>query len=126
MVTPIERLLKAAQARGVRTHVDAAQAWGKLPIDLGALGASYATFSGHKIGGLAGTGVLHLGRGVPVSAVLPGKQEKGRRGGTENLLGFAALGAAAAHLDPRAWSGRAEPCAIAWRPGCLSSSPEPA
>jgi cysteine desulfurase len=93
----------------VTLHVDAAQAWGKLPLDLTAMGADLVTFSSHKIGALAGSGLVWVARGTPLSALIRGKQEKGRRGGTENLLGIMAMGAAAADLDPLAWAARVAP-----------------
>lgn len=94
---------------GVSFHVDAAQAWGKLPIHLERLGASYVTFSAHKIGGLPGTGFLWLGRGVAIEAGVRGKQEKGRRGGTENLIGIVAAGHSAQSVDPLVWAARVGP-----------------
>ncbi len=109
VITDLSAILALTQQWGVPWHVDGAQAWGKLPIDLSALGAQYVTFSGHKIGGLAGSGVLWVGRGQSVSPMILGKQEKGRRGGTENALGVIALGAAARELDPVAWMNRVQP-----------------
>ncbi len=106
VITPIQKFSELTQLKGIPLHVDAAQAWGKLPIDLETLGAQWVTFSGHKIGGIAGTGGLWLAPGQVTSAVLLGKQEKGRRGGTENLLGIIACGAAARSLEPLSWSVR--------------------
>jgi cysteine desulfurase len=103
VIGDVAALVREARERGAAVHVDAAQAWGKLPLDVEALGAQLVSLSAHKIGGLAGTGALHVGRGIRVSGLLRGKQEKGRRGGTENLLGIVAMGEAAAHLDPEAW-----------------------
>jgi cysteine desulfurase len=97
------------KAQGVPLHVDGAQAWGKLPIDVTALGAQFVAFSAHKIGALAGTGVLWVGKGARVNAVLPGKQEKGRRGGTENVLGAIAAGRAASELSPASFAARVAP-----------------
>jgi cysteine desulfurase len=85
-ITDIMAISNIAKKHQIRLHVDAAQAWGKLAIDVSSLGADYVTFSGHKIGGLAGTGLLWIGRGVPIHSSVYGLQEKGRRGGTENLL----------------------------------------
>ncbi len=93
----------------VPLHLDGAQAWGKLEIDLAALGARWVAFSSHKIGAPAGVGVLYAGRGAKTEAVLLGKQEKGRRAGTENLLGIIATGAAAETLQPTAWQERVGP-----------------
>jgi cysteine desulfurase len=64
VIADVHRLAEMTRARGIPLHIDGAQAWGKLPIDLDRLGAQFVTFSGHKIGGLAGTGVLFLGKGV--------------------------------------------------------------
>jgi cysteine desulfurase len=108
-ITDIEKISVWAAEQKVPLHIDAAQAWGKLPIDLAKLRASWLTLSGHKIGALAGTGVLWVGRGVPVQASILGKHEKGRRGGTENLIGIISLGAAAREINPEAWDARVRP-----------------
>jgi cysteine desulfurase len=108
VISDIEALAREAQRRGVPLHLDGAQAWGKLVLDLPATGARLASFSGHKIGALAGTGILwhapEMAKIVAQGALFPGKQEGGLRGGTENLLGAVALGAAASALDPVAWA----------------------
>ena len=100
VISSVEEAIAFVKAKGGQIHLDAAQAWGKLPIDLEALGAHRVTFSGYKVGGLPGTGVLWLNKGVRADAVILGKQEKGRRGGTENLTGLISLGAAAQSLNP--------------------------
>lgn len=95
-------LIQAIRARapGAKIHVDAAQAWGKLALDLTELGADYVTFSSHKIGAPSGVGLIWSAPGARLCGTLiPGKQEKGRRGGTENVLGIHLTGVAAASLD---------------------------
>jgi cysteine desulfurase len=109
VISDIPKIVMQTRKLGIPLHVDGAQAWGKIPIHLDQLGAQFVTFSGHKIGGLAGTGVLWLARGYPAHAVILGKQEKGRRGGTENLLGIMTVGAAATEIDPSTWASRVEP-----------------
>ncbi len=99
VITPLEKLIEFAKKKNIKTHIDAVQAWGKIPIDLNKLGADYVSFSAHKIGGLAGTGFLWIKRGARVEPFLLGKQEKSRRGGTENLLGILAAGLAATEID---------------------------
>src|SRR5690606_38158042 len=85
-----------ARARGALVHCDAVQAVGRLPVDIAALGADYLTLSAHKIGGPAGIGALVAAPSAPLSAqVKGGGQERGRRGGTENLIGIVSFGAAA-------------------------------
>jgi cysteine desulfurase len=111
-VSPIEGLkskLAGTKSPRALVHLDAAQVWGKKPLDVEKTGADYVTVSAHKIGGLAGTGFLWIGRGVPLSSSILGKQEKGRRGGTENLAGLVAAGAAAEEIDPIAWEARVKP-----------------
>ncbi len=109
VISPIEAISSMVRKKGALLHLDAAQAWGKLPIDVAATGAHLISFSGHKIGALAGTGVLWVNRGIRIQPAQLGKQEKGRRGGTENVLGIVAMGAAALQLDPLAWSKRVNP-----------------
>jgi cysteine desulfurase len=109
VIADAEALARAVRARRGILHLDAAQAWGKLPVNLMTLGADLVTFSGHKIGALAGIGLLWVGPGRAPSALLRGKQEKGRRGGTENLLGIISLGAASDTLEPDAWGARVAP-----------------
>lgn len=98
VITDVEALAREVRARGARLHLDGAQAWGKLPIDLKELGAHLVSFSAHKIGGLAGTGVLWNDPCVKIECGICGKQEQGRRGGTENLMGIYAAGVAASLL----------------------------
>jgi len=84
-----------------RSHTDATQALGKLAVDVGAWGVDLASFSAHKIGGLPGSGALFVRRGTAAEALVAGHQEHGLRGGTENVLGIVAFGAAAAALPAR-------------------------
>lgn len=89
---------------GAAVHLDAAQAWGKMPLELDQLGADFVTFSGHKIGGLAGSGVVWLAplrlRGTRAAQghLILGKAEQGRRGGTQSVLNAFVLGVAASCL----------------------------
>jgi cysteine desulfurase len=78
---------------------DAAQAWGKVPVDLADCDA--AVFSGHKIGGPRGAAVLWLRPGLPWTAVMEGPQERRRRGGTEDLPAILGLAEAVAALPER-------------------------
>src|SRR3984885_13282302 len=77
-------------------HVDAIQAFGKIPFDINSIGADLVTLSAHKVGGPKGTGALVLADGL--SGLEPllrgGGQERGHRAGTENVVGIAGFGAA--------------------------------
>jgi cysteine desulfurase len=96
VLQPVSELALLARAHGAIVHCDVAQAIGKIPVDLGSLGADLVTAGGHKFGAGLGAGLLMIRRGVPVAPLFAGHQENGLRGGTENI---AALAAAAAALE---------------------------
>lgn len=82
--------------RGARWALDGVQALGKVAVDVSATGADAVAFSAHKIGGPQGVGALWVRPGAGLATVMPGGgQERGLRGGTENLLGIVGFGAAA-------------------------------
>jgi cysteine desulfurase len=82
-------------ARGL-LHVDAIQAFGKIPFDINTLNADLLTLSAHKIGGPKAAGALVLAEGLlgPEPLLRGGGQERGHRAGTENVAGIAGFGAA--------------------------------
>ncbi len=76
-------------------HTDAVQAVGKIPIDVKKLNIDFLTLSGHKIYGPKGIGALYIKKGIGFCPLIRGgHQEKGRRAGTENILGIIGLGKA--------------------------------
>jgi cysteine desulfurase len=86
-----------AKSRGVLFHTDAVQAVGKIAIDLAKTPIDFLSLSGHKLHAPKGIGVLYVRRGTPfVPFVIGGHQEKGRRGGTENVASIVGLGRACA------------------------------
>jgi len=96
---PVAEAAAIVHAAGGLLHVDAVQAAGRIPCDIGALGADLVTLSAHKIGGSKGVGALVRGREdihFPEPLIRGGGQERGARAGTENVAGIAAFGAAAA------------------------------
>ncbi len=102
---PVAEIAARARERGILVHTDAAQACGKIPVDVEALGVDYLTLAGHKMYAPKGVGALYVRQGAPVGCLaFGGGQEKKVRPGTENVPYIAALGAAAelaaADLDP--------------------------
>jgi cysteine desulfurase len=107
-----EPLAAFCRARGVPLHLDATQAVGKLPVDLASLGADLLSASAHKFNGPKGVGFLARRSGLLLETwQRGGPQERGRRGGTENLAGIVGLGVAcelaARELAERAAEGAA-------------------
>ena len=101
VVNPINAAGDLAKQFGALFHVDAAQAVGKLKIDLAdELAIDYLTISGHKFHGLKGAGALFVREKAPYLPLLRGgHHENGRRAGTENAMGIVAMGAAAGLLN---------------------------
>jgi cysteine desulfurase len=95
-IQPIVDVAEIVHAAGGVLHVDAIQAFGKIPVTLDELGADLLTLSAHKIGGPKGVGALVVADGVRGLEPLlrGGGQELGRRAGTENVAGISAFGAA--------------------------------
>jgi cysteine desulfurase len=93
---PIREIGALCRDAGVLFHCDACQTVGHVPVDVQALNADLLTLSAHKFYGLKGAGALYIRRGVRLSALIEGgHQQKGRRGGTENVPGIVAMGVAA-------------------------------
>ena len=88
-VQPVAQAAEIVHGAGGVLHVDAIQAFGKIPFNLKTLGADLITLSAHKIGGPKGVGAVILAEGVQGLAPLlrGGGQELGHRAGTENVAG---------------------------------------
>src|SRR5882724_11158069 len=95
-VQPVAEAAEIVHAAGGLLHVDAIQAFGKIPFNIKYLNADMVTVSAHKIGGPKGVGALILAEGVlgPEPLLRGGGQERGHRAGTENVAGIAGFGAA--------------------------------
>lgn len=109
VVQPIAELVAVVRktSRATLVHTDAAQAVGKVAVDVRALGVDMLTIAGHKFGAPKGVGALYVKAGTPLRPMLfGGGQQAGRRPGTEAVAPIVALGAAAElarhELDSRA------------------------
>ena len=114
VLQPIAEIGKICRERGVLFHTDAAQAVGKVPIEVNKQNIDLASMSGHKFYGPKGVGALYVRRknpGVQICAIIDGGgHERGMRSGTLNVPGIVGLGKA---------------CAIAWEElqqeaGCMA------
>jgi cysteine desulfurase len=96
VVQPVTEIAKITRAHGALFHCDAAQAAGKMALDATMIGADLVTLSAHKLGGPSGIGALVVTGELELTPLLRGGgQERGRRAGTENLVGIAGFAAAA-------------------------------
>jgi cysteine desulfurase len=98
-IQDLASLSAACREAGALFHIDAAQAVGRIGVDVNALGCDLMTVSGHKLGSPAGIGALYIRDSAQLSpSIFGGPQEAGRRAGTPNLLGATAFGALAEAL----------------------------
>jgi cysteine desulfurase len=96
VLQPVEEIGRIAAEAGVRFHVDAVQAAGKMPLGVDSIGCQLLSISGHKMHGPQGTGALFVRRGTRVEPLFTGgAHERQRRAGTENVAGIVGLGKAA-------------------------------
>ncbi len=95
VIFPVEEMAAMARERDILFHTDAVQAVGKIPINMKANAIDFLSLSGHKLHAPKGVGVLYIRKGTPFVPFLNGgHQEKGRRGGTENVASIIGLGRA--------------------------------
>ena len=95
VIFPVEKAAQMARDRGILFHTDAVQTIGKIPVNMKTNTVDLLSLSGHKLHAPKGVGVLYIRKGTKFSPFLiGGHQEKGRRGGTENVPAIVALGKA--------------------------------
>lgn len=92
---PITEIAALCGESGVLFHTDAVQAVGHIPVDVREIGCDMLSLAAHKFHGPKGVGALFVKKGIPVSTLIEGgAQERGKRAGTENIAGIAAMAAA--------------------------------
>ena len=92
---PINEVAEIARHHNILLHTDAAQAVGKIPVQVKELDVDFLSVAGHKLYGPKGVGALYVREGLSLTPLIHGAgQEKGRRAGTENTILTAGLGAA--------------------------------
>jgi cysteine desulfurase len=96
IIEPVAEIAALAHAHGALFHCDAVQGAGKLALRAARIGADLVSLSAHKLGGPPGIGALVMtGTAEPTAMIRGGRQEQGRRAGSENLPGIAGFAAAA-------------------------------
>lgn len=95
-VEPIKEIGAICHEKGIYFHTDAVQAFGHIKIDVQDMNIDFLSISGHKIGAPKGIGALYIRKGCKIDNLIHGgQQERGRRAGTENVIGIVAIGKAA-------------------------------
>ena len=95
VIFPIEEIGEIVKGKGIPFHVDFVQAAGKIHIDLKRAPIDLLSLSGHKLHAPKGVGALYIRRGTKLTPFITGgHQERGRRGGTENVASIIGLGKA--------------------------------
>ena len=94
-IEPLAEIGKICREKGVLFHTDAVQAAGQIKIDVKSKNIDMMSVSAHKFHGPKGVGALYVRRGIPLTNIIEGgAQERGKRGGTENVPGIAAMAVA--------------------------------
>ncbi|AWK86778.1 cysteine desulfurase family protein [Azospirillum thermophilum] len=93
VLMPVGAAAAIARQNGALFHSDAVQAAGRVPVEVA--GVDFLTLSAHKMHGPKGIGALYIRKGAPFLPLIHGHQERGRRGGTENVPAIVGFGAAA-------------------------------
>jgi cysteine desulfurase len=95
VIFPVEEVAQRVKSRGIVFHTDAVQTVGKIPINLADNAIDMLSLSGHKLHAPKGVGALYVRRGTKFAPfMVGGHQERGRRGGTENVASIVGLGKA--------------------------------
>jgi cysteine desulfurase len=96
VIFPIEEIAAICRSKGVLFHTDAVQTPGKIKLDVKNIGCDFLSLSAHKLHAPKGIGCLYVKRRTKYQPyVIGGHQERGKRGGTENVANIVAFGRAA-------------------------------
>jgi cysteine desulfurase len=96
VLQPVDELSRIANKAGALFHSDAVQAAGRIALDVQSTAIDFLSVSAHKLHGPHGVGAMYVRKGTPFAPLIRGgRQERGRRAGTENVAGMTGFGKAA-------------------------------
>ena len=112
-VQPVKEIGALCRERGVPFHCDAVQAAGHMPINVEEMNIDMLSISGHKFHAPKGVGALYVRKNIPILNLIEGgAQERGKRAGTENVAGIAAMAAALKESCDNMEENSAKMCAM--------------
>ena len=112
-VQPVREIGALCRERGVPFHCDAVQAAGHMPINVEEMNIDMLSISGHKFHAPKGVGALYVRKNIPILNLIEGgAQERGKRAGTENVAGIAAMAAALKESCDNMEENSAKMCAM--------------
>lgn len=98
-IQDVKKIIEITHKYNGVVYLDCTGSIGQIPLDVKALDADMVGFSAHKLGALKGTGILYKKTNIRLKPLIYGSQEQGLFGGTENVIGIAALGKAVEIYD---------------------------
>lgn len=98
-IQDVRQIIKICHFYNAMVYLDCTGSISQIPIDVKMLKVDGIGFSAHKLGALKGTGVLYKKSSIELEPLIYGSQEQGLFGGTENVIGIAALGKAVENYD---------------------------
>ena len=101
-IQPIREIGAICRKHGVLFHTDAVQAIGHIPVDVEKDNIDMLSSSAHKYHGPKGVGFLYVKKGIRLTNLIDGgAQERGKRAGTENVPGIAAMAEALKEVNSK-------------------------
>lgn len=98
-IQDVQKIIEVCHNNEAMVYLDCTGSISQIPVDVKELNVDAIGFSAHKLGALKGTGVLYKKSNIELEPLVYGSQEQGLFGGTENIIGIAALGKAVENYD---------------------------
>lgn len=98
-IQDVQKIIEVCHNNEAMVYLDCTGSIGQIPVDVKELNVDAIGFSAHKLNALKGTGVLYKKSNIELEPLVYGSQEQGLFGGTENIIGIAALGKAVENYD---------------------------